>query len=159
VNTAFRTPQFWLQWVVLCANVTADIGIFEQASPMIQELFKGAIGPVGAGGFVGLLSLFNMGGRFFWASTSDFIARQPTYFIFFSLGSVLYYLLPKTGADHLNSVVLFVTISAVLLTMYGGASRRFPHTCAICSVLITSARFTADCLLRGPWPAFSALFS
>jgi MFS family permease len=126
VNTAFRTPQFWLQWVVLCANVTADIGIFEQASPMIQELFKGAIGPVGAGSFVGLLSLLKMGGRFFWASTFDFIGRQPTYFIFFSLGSVLYYLLPKTGADHLNSVVLFVTISAVLLTMYGGGFATIP---------------------------------
>jgi MFS family permease len=117
VNTAFRTPQFWLLWIVLCTNVTAGIGILEQASPMIQELFKGAIGPVAAGGFVGLLSLFNMAGRFFWASTSDFIGRKPTYFIFFSLGAVLYYLLPKTGADHLNSVALFVAISVVLLSM------------------------------------------
>src|SRR5262249_20090566 len=71
VNTAFRTKQFWLLWIVLCTNVTAGIGILEQASPMIQELFKGAIGPVAAGGFVGLLSLFNMGGRFFWSSASD----------------------------------------------------------------------------------------
>jgi len=106
-----------LLWVVLCTNVTAGIGILEQASPMIQELFKGTIGPVAAGGFVGLLSLFNMAGRFFWASTSDFIGRKPTYFTFFSLGAVLYYFLPKTGADHLNSVGLFVAISAVLLSM------------------------------------------
>jgi MFS family permease len=126
VNTAFGTPQFWLLWIVLCTNVTAGIGIIEQASPMIQELFKGTIGPVAAGGFVGLLSLFNMGGRFFWSSVSDFIGRKPTYFIFFALGAVLYFILPRTGADHLNNVKLFVTIAAVLLSMYGGGFATIP---------------------------------
>jgi MFS family permease len=126
VNTAFRTPQFWLLWIVLCTNVTAGIGIIEQASPMIQELFKGAIGPVAAGGFVGLLSLFNMGGRFFWASISDYIGRKPTYFIFFALGAVLYFLLPQTGANHWNNIKLFVVISAVLLSMYGGGFATVP---------------------------------
>jgi MFS family permease len=126
VNTAFKTPQFWLLWIVLCTNVTAGIGILEQASPMIQELFKGAVGPVAAGGFVGLLSLFNMAGRFFWASTSDYIGRKPTYFIFFTLGAILYYLLPKTGADYMNSVGLFVAISVVLLSMYGGGFATIP---------------------------------
>jgi len=126
VNTAFKTPQFWLLWIVLCTNVTAGIGILEQASPMIQELFKGTITPVAAGGFVGLLSLFNMAGRFFWASTSDFIGRRPTYFIFFTLGAILYYLLPKTGGNYLNSVVLFVVISTVLLSMYGGGFATIP---------------------------------
>jgi MFS family permease len=126
VNTAFGTVQFWLLWIVLCTNVTAGIGILEQASPMIQELFKGTIGPVAAGGFVGLLSLFNMGGRFFWSSVSDFIGRKTTYFIFFALGAVLYFLLPRTGAHHLNSVTLFVTISVVLLSMYGGGFATIP---------------------------------
>ena len=126
VNTAFGTKQFWLLWIVLCTNVTAGIGILEQASPMIQELFKGAIGPVAAGGFVGLLSLFNMAGRFFWASTSDFIGRKNTYYIFFALGAVLYFILPRTGADHLDSVTLFVSISVVLLSMYGGGFSTIP---------------------------------
>jgi MFS family permease len=126
VNTAFLTPQFWLLWIVLCTNVTAGIGILEQASPMIQEFFKGSIGPVAASGFVGLLSLFNMAGRFFWASVSDFIGRKPTYFIFFTLGAILYFLLPRTGADHLNSVALFVIISVVLLSMYGGGFATIP---------------------------------
>jgi len=126
VNTAFGTKQFWLLWIVLCTNVTAGIGILEQASPMIQELFKGTIGPVAAGGFVGLLSLFNMGGRFFWSSVSDFIGRKPTYFIFFALGAALYFFLPQTGATHLNSVTLFVTISVILLTMYGGGFATIP---------------------------------
>jgi MFS family permease len=126
VNVAFGTLQFWLLWIVLCTNVTAGIGIIEQASPMIQELFKGSIGPVAAGGFVGLLSLFNMGGRFFWSSVSDYIGRKPTYFIFFALGAGLYFFLPQTGADHLNSVFLFVSIAAVLLSMYGGGFATIP---------------------------------
>lgn len=126
VNTAFTTRQFWLLWIVLCTNVTAGIGILEQASPMIQEMFKGAIGSVAASGFVGLLSLFNMAGRFFWASTSDYIGRKPTYFIFFTLGAILYWLLPLTGANHLNSAVLMVAISVVLLSMYGGGFATIP---------------------------------
>ena len=126
VNTAFGTKQFWLLWIVLCANVTAGIGIIEQASPMIQELFKGAIGPVAAGGFVGLLSLFNMAGRFFWSTVSDYIGRKPTYFVFFALGAVLYFFLPQTGANHLNSIALFVGISAILLSMYGGGFATVP---------------------------------
>src|SRR6202046_3687858 len=126
VNTAFGTPQFWLLWVVLCTNVTAGIGIIEQASPMIQEFFKGSIGPVAAGGFVGLLSLFNMAGRFFWSSVSDYIGRKTTYFVFFALGAVLYFFLPDTGGNHLNNVKLFVAISAVLLSMYGGGFATIP---------------------------------
>jgi MFS family permease len=126
VTNAFRTPQFWLLWIVLCTNVTAGIGILEQASPMIQDLFKGSIGPVAAGGFVGLLSLFNMGGRFFWSSISDFVGRKATYFIFFALGSVLYFLLPRTGGDHWKSVGLFVAICVVLLSMYGGGFATIP---------------------------------
>jgi MFS family permease len=126
VSTATRTPQFWLLWIILCVNVTAGIGILEQASPMIQDLFKGMIGPVAAGGFVGLLSLFNMGGRFFWSTTSDYIGRKPTYFIFLALGGVLYLFLPITGGDHMNSVKLFVAVACVLLSMYGGGFATIP---------------------------------
>jgi MFS family permease len=121
VNQAWVTPQFWLLWVVLFLNVTAGIGILEQASPMIQDLFKGTVGPAAAAGFVGLLSLFNMGGRFFWASISDFIGRKNTYFCFFAIGAVLYFALP-----HAGSVVLFVSIACLLLTMYGGGFATIP---------------------------------
>jgi len=126
VNTAFGTPQFWLLWIVLCMNVTAGIGILEQASPMIQDLFKGHVTPVAAAGFVGVLSLFNMAGRFFWASTSDFIGRKPTYMIFFAVGAILYWFLPFTGTLHLDSVALFVLVAGVLLSMYGGGFATIP---------------------------------
>jgi MFS family permease len=126
VNSAIRTPQFYFLWLVLALNVTAGIGILEQASPMIQDLFRGQVTAVEAAGFVGILSLFNMAGRFMWASTSDFIGRKMTYMIFFTAGAVLYWLLPYTGDQHLNSIVLFVLIAGILISMYGGGFATIP---------------------------------
>jgi MFS family permease len=126
VNTAFGTPQFWLLWIVLCMNVTAGIGILEQASPMIQELFRGRITATAAAGFVALLSLFNMGGRFIWSSVSDYIGRKNTYFVFFVLGAILYAFAPRTGVHGLNSIPLFVIVAAVIVSMYGGGFATVP---------------------------------
>jgi MFS family permease len=126
VNQAMATPQFYLLWIVLFCNVTAGIGILEDASPMIQDFFKGHVLAVAAGGFVGLLSIFNMAGRFFWASLSDFMGRKVTYFIFFVLGALLFFSLPLTRQDHLNSVTLFVCIAAVIISMYGGGFATIP---------------------------------
>jgi MFS family permease len=126
VDQAWRTPQFWLLWVILFTNVTAGIGILEQASPMIQDLFKGHMSVVAAVGFVGILSILNMAGRFLWASVSDFLGRKNTYFVFFTLGAALYFFLPFTRLDQLNSVVLFVLTAAVLLSMYGGGFATIP---------------------------------
>ncbi|MHB1935962.1 MAG: L-lactate MFS transporter [Acidobacteriaceae bacterium] len=125
-NTALRTPQFWLLWLCLTLNTTAGIGIIEQASPMIQDLFHGTIGAAAAGGFVGLLSLFNMGGRFFWSTISDTIGRKTTFFAFFAIGAVLYFLLPMTGEHGWNSVALFVGCACILLSMYGGGFSTLP---------------------------------
>jgi MFS family permease len=125
-TAAIRTPQFWLLWVVLCANVTAGIGLIEQASPMIQEMFKGRVTVAAAGGFVGLLSLFNMLGRFAWSSSSDIIGRKTTYMVFFLLGVALYAFLPHTGEAGLNSLPLFVITSVVILSMYGGGFATIP---------------------------------
>jgi len=124
VDMAWRTPQFWLLWGVLCMNVTAGIGVLGQASPMIQEIFSGRVSPSAAAGFVGLISLFNMGGRFFWASTSDYIGRRNTYMIFFLLGIVLYSSVPTLG--HLGSISLFVAAFCIILSMYGGGFATIP---------------------------------
>ena len=85
VYNALKTPQFWLIWWILCLNVTAGIGVLGQASAMSQEMFRGRVTAVAASGLVGLFSLFNMAGRFFWSSTSDLIGRKNTYFVFFAL--------------------------------------------------------------------------
>ncbi|HEY0381665.1 MAG TPA: OFA family MFS transporter [Candidatus Elarobacter sp.] len=119
---AIKTPQFWLLWGVLFLNVTAGIGILGQASLMVQDMF--AVTAVAAAGFVGLLSLFNMGGRIFWASMSDFMGRKKTYMIFFGLGAVLYFLIPWT--KNIGSLGLFVLICCIILTMYGGGFATIP---------------------------------
>ncbi len=124
LDQAWRTPQFWCLWVVLCFNVTAGIGILEQASPMVQEMFKGKITAAAAGGFVALLSLFNMVGRFVWSSTSDFIGRKAVYVIYLLLGAALYCLIPYAG--HTGNVILFVSVTAIIISMYGGGFATVP---------------------------------
>jgi MFS family permease len=123
-SQAITTPQFWLLWLVLCLNVTAGIGVLGQASPMIQEMFPGAITASAAAGFVGLLSLANMGGRFFWSSLSDAIGRKATYATFFLLGAALYALIPATG--RAGSVGLFVLAYVIIISMYGGGFATIP---------------------------------
>ncbi|WP_293389672.1 OFA family MFS transporter [Nevskia sp.] len=141
LRNAHRTPQFWLIWAVLCLNVTAGIGVIGMASPMLQEVFGGkligieaAIGSLDASqaaqiaaiaaGFTGLLSLFNIAGRFFWASMSDKLGRKITYAIFFLLGTALYASAPSAG--HAGSVALFVAAFCIILSMYGGGFATVP---------------------------------
>ncbi len=141
VDVAPKTPQFWLIWWVLCLNVTAGIGIIGMASPMLQEVFagkligiqatfnelttvqKGQIAAIAAG-FTGLLSLFNIGGRFAWASLSDYLGRKNTYYTFFILGIILYASAPWSG--HHGHVALFVLAFGIILSMYGGGFATVP---------------------------------
>jgi MFS family permease len=136
-----NTPQFWLLWGVLCMNVSAGIGVIGMASPMLQEVFGGrlievdlefaALGDnqrqllasIGAG-FTGLLSLFNILGRVFWSSLSDYIGRKRTYLVFFAFGMFLYASAPYSG--QVGNVALFVGIFCVILTMYGGGFATVP---------------------------------
>jgi MFS family permease len=122
VDTAWKTPQFWLLWTVLCMNVSAGIGILGQASLMCQDLF-GVSAAIG-GGFAGLLSIFNMGGRFVWSSVSDHTGRKAVYCIFFLLGAALYCLIPFT--QQTGNQALFVAVTAVIISMYGGGFATIP---------------------------------
>lgn len=140
LSRAWKTPQFWLIWCVLCLNVSAGIGVIGMASPMLQDIFgpllvgassgetvttlqKAAIAAAAAG-LVGLISLFNSLGRFFWASVSDWIGRKNTYYTFFILGTLLYCLMPTLG--HMGAAGLFVLVVCVILTMYGGGFATVP---------------------------------
>jgi MFS family permease len=130
-DNAIKTPQFWLLWVVLLCNVTAGIGVLETASPLIQETFSDAAMGAGRGvtaaaaaGFVGLLSLFNLLGRFFWSSASDKLGRKPIYLIYFGLGVVLYALIPTLG--HNLQLTLFVIVACLIISMYGGGFSTAP---------------------------------
>jgi MFS family permease len=124
VYDALKTPQFWLIWWVLCLNVTAGIGVIGQASAMSQEMFPGRVTAMAAAGFIGLTSLFNMAGRFFWASISDYIGRKNTYFCFFAIGTVLYAVVPYTGT--IGSIAAFVLCFLVIFSMYGGGFATVP---------------------------------
>jgi MFS family permease len=123
-DNAIRTRQFWCLWLVLFFNVTAGIGVLGQASAMAQEIFKGRITPVAAGGFVGLMSLFNMGGRFLWSSASDYLGRKFTYSLFFALGGALFAFTLTAG--RMGSVGLFVATFALIMSMYGGGFATIP---------------------------------
>ena len=141
VSKASKTSQFWLLWGVLCLNVSAGIGVIGMASPLLQEVFAGRLIGIQAGfneldaaqrgqiatiaaGFTGLLSLFNIGGRFAWASLSDSIGRKNTYFIFFALGLVLYSAVPTLGRS--GNLTLFVSAFCVIVSMYGGGFATIP---------------------------------
>jgi MFS family permease len=141
VKRVWGIPQFWLVWTVLCLNVTAGIGILAMASPLVQEVFAGRligvdlafnalsvaqktqIAAVGAG-LVGLLSLFNIGGRFVWASCSDYLGRKTTYMVFLVLGAFLYASVP--GSAHAGNLFLFVAALCIILSMYGGSFATVP---------------------------------
>jgi MFS family permease len=121
-TNAIRTPQFWLLWTVLFCNVTAGIGILEQAAPMIQDFFTTATAAAAAG-YVGLLSLCNMSGRFVWSSTSDVIGRKPMYMIYLGVGAAMYFLVATMGTA---SIALFVLFTGVILSFYGGGFATVP---------------------------------
>lgn len=119
---ALRTPQFYLLWIVLFTNVTAGIGILEQASPMIQDFFS-SVTPQAAAGFVGLLSLANLSGRFGWSTASDKIGRKRAYLLYLGCGALLYTGVATIGG---SSVALFVALTFVILTFYGGGFATIP---------------------------------
>lgn len=141
VKKIWGVPQFWLVWLVLCMNVSAGIGVIGMASPMLQEVFAGGLIGINkafadlnpqelagiavvAGGFTALLSLFNIGGRFFWASLSDKLGRKLTYAIFFVLGALMYASIPSSAST--GSQLMFVGAMCIILSMYGGGFAAVP---------------------------------
>lgn len=124
---AIRTPQFWLLWIVLFCNVTAGIGILEQAAPMIQDFFRdgetSSVAAASAAGFVGLLSLFNLSGRFIWSSTSDVVGRKNIYVGYLGIGILLYAFLAFQGS---SSTILFALVAGVIISFYGGGFATAP---------------------------------
>ncbi|HEY2842768.1 MAG TPA: OFA family MFS transporter [Bryobacteraceae bacterium] len=121
-NAALRTPQFYLLWSILFINVTAGIGILAQASPMVQDIFGQT--PAQAAYFVLLLSLFNLAGRFIWASGSDYLGRRNTYSLFFAVQFALFLLIP--GFAGRGDWVLFEAGLFVVVSMYGGGFATIP---------------------------------
>jgi MFS family permease len=135
IDEALKTPQFYLLWIVLCFNVTAGIGVLGVAKTMMTEIFgttlPKTVDASFAATYVLMISLFNMAGRFFWASVSDYIGRKMTYTIFFVLGIALYLSIPYTARQVSLSpsivwLVYFYVASMIIFTMYGGGFATIP---------------------------------
>lgn len=121
-NKALKTPQFWFLWIILFTNVTAGIGILENAAPMIQDYFPG-VTAAAAAGFVGILSLANMGGRFIWSTASDYVGRKNIYLLYLGVGVLLYLVIAFFGG---SSLALFIVSAMLLLSFYGGGFATMP---------------------------------
>jgi MFS family permease len=142
LDNAHKTPQFWLIWLVLCMNVSAGIGVIGAASPMLQDVFGGrlfgepsvpfeqftdaqkALAASAGTAFVGLFSLFNIAGRFFWASLSDKLGRKATYYAFFLLGILCYGSL--TSLSNWGMLAVFAAVCCIIASMYGGGFATVP---------------------------------
>jgi MFS family permease len=121
-NAAMRTPQFWLLWSMLFINITAGIGILSQAAPMMKDMFGKTAAE--AGTMIALIGFFNAGGRFFWASLSDYVGRKPVYLAFFALQTLLFFFIPVFGAT--NQWLAFQIVTLTIFTMYGGGFATIP---------------------------------
>ena len=135
IDQALKTPQFYLLWIVLCFNVTAGIGVLGVAKTMMAEIFgstlPGIVDGTFAATYVLMISAFNMGGRFFWASVSDYLGRKSTYFIFFILGTLLYLSIPYIASQaavspSISWLVFFYGVTLFIFTMYGGGFATIP---------------------------------
>ena len=135
IDQALKTPQFYQLWIVLCFNVTAGIGVLGVAKTMITEIFgttlPGIVDAAFAATYVVMISAFNMVGRFIWASSSDYIGRRNTYWIFFVLGIFLYLSVPFTAQQvSVNPSVVwliyFYAATMIIFTMYGGGFATIP---------------------------------
>ena len=135
IDKALHTPQFYQLWIVLCFNVTAGIGVLRVARTMMTEIFGTTLPHIVdsafAATYVVMISVFNMVGRFFWASTSDYIGRRTTYWVFFALGIALYVSIPYTASQVSISptvlwLVYFYAATIIIFTMYGGGFATIP---------------------------------
>ncbi|MBC6497993.1 MAG: OFA family MFS transporter [Alphaproteobacteria bacterium GM7ARS4] len=135
IDQALKTPQFYLLWIVLCFNVSAGIGVLGVAKTMMNEIFGTTLPHIVDVAFTAqyvlMISVFNMVGRVFWASMSDYIGRKATYMIFFTLGMLLYVSIPYTAiqvsvSPHVQWLVMFYAITMIIFTMYGGGFATIP---------------------------------
>ncbi len=135
IDQALKTPQFWQLWVMLCFNVTAGIGVIGVAKTMMSEIFGTGMPLIVTAGFAStyvlMISVFNMVGRFFWASTSDYIGRKATYMCFFVIGTVLYLSIPYFASavatnPSLIYLVGFYAATMIIFSMYGGGFATIP---------------------------------
>lgn len=135
LSESHKTPQFYLLWLILCLNITAGIGIIGVAKTMATDIFGSTLPHIVTPGFavsyVLMISVFNMAGRFFWASISDYLGRKNTFYCFFGLGTLLYLIIPATAIGvginpHVVWLLLFCAATMLAFSIYGGGFATIP---------------------------------
>ncbi|WP_422123293.1 OFA family MFS transporter [Planococcus sp. X10-3] len=116
---AVKTRRFWMVWSMMLINVSAGIMIISVASPMSQEMI--GLSAAGAATLVGVMGIFNGGGRLGWAAISDFIGRPTVFTIFFALQIVAFTMLP-----NITNVLIFQALILVIVSCYGGGFSNLP---------------------------------
>lgn len=116
---AVKTRRFWMVWSMMLINVSAGIMIISVASPMSQELI--GLSAAGAATLVGIMGIFNGGGRLGWAAISDYIGRPTVFTIFFALQIVAFIMLP-----NITNILVFQALILVIVSCYGGGFSNLP---------------------------------
>lgn len=116
---AVKTRRFWYLWLMFFINICCGIAIISVASPMAQEV--AGLSPIAAATMVGIIGVFNGGGRIGWSALSDVIGRPLMFSIFFAVQIIAYLLLPG-----LHNAILFQAVVFLILSCYGGGYSTVP---------------------------------
>ena len=116
---AVKTKHFWMLWTMMLINTSAGIMMISVASPMAQDVV--GLSAAAAATMVGLMGIFNGGGRLGWAAASDFLGRPTTFLIFFMIQLVAFSTLPNTTNALLFQLLIFLVVSC-----YGGGFSNLP---------------------------------
>ena len=115
------TVQWYLLTAILTLNVTAGISLISQAAASATEI--GGYTKTAAASAVGLLAIFNGGGRIIWATISDRVGRMPAFAAMLAIQGICFLIIP-----HASSQATFFILAALIYLCYGGGFGTMPAT-------------------------------
>lgn len=119
---ALRTPQWYLLTAILALSVTAGISLISVAKGAASNV--AGYNSTAAASLVGIMGLFNGGGRILWAWVSDRVGKMPAFVGILAIQGVCLLLLPRVG----GSAAMFAILAAIIYTCYGGGFGAMPST-------------------------------
>ena len=115
----WTTVPFWALWSMLFLNVMCGIALISQAAPMLRE--QAGLSAAAATGVVGLIGLFNGGGRLGWSALSDRLGRPGVWAVFFALGAACFAVMALV-----RDPLVFQAAFLIAITCYGGGFACMP---------------------------------
>jgi OFA family oxalate/formate antiporter-like MFS transporter len=136
VRDCLSSKQFIIIWLFFFANIAAGMMFIGFQSPMLQDLLRAtepylSLSPeastasLAAAGatLIGISSLFNGLGRFFWGGLSDRIGRIVTFRLILSTQILVFLVLP-----YVQNPIAFSVLVCYVLLCYGGGFGTAPST-------------------------------